>query len=39
VHVSRLRQRIDHGFAWAMLRSAKAHGYALASTPDALPIG
>ncbi|TXC73812.1 response regulator transcription factor [Sphingorhabdus soli] len=39
VHVSRLRQRIDHGFDWAMLRSAKARGYALASTPDGLPIG
>lgn len=39
VHVSRLRHRIDDGFEWAMLRSAKARGYALASTPDAVPIG
>ncbi len=39
VHVSRLRQRIDHGFDWAMLRSAKARGYALASAPDAVPTG
>ncbi|NCP12144.1 MAG: response regulator transcription factor, partial [Sphingomonadales bacterium] len=33
VHVSRLRSRIDHGFAWSMLRSAREMGYALASAP------
>lgn len=38
VHVSRLRHRIDYGFEWTMLRSAKALGYALASAPDAVPI-
>lgn len=34
VHISRLRARIDRGFAWPMLRTMKGEGYALRSRPD-----
>ncbi|HMO76532.1 MAG TPA: response regulator transcription factor [Sphingopyxis sp.] len=36
VHMSRLRARIDRGFAWPMLRTVKGEGYALRSSPDSL---
>lgn len=31
VHMSRLRGRVDRGFAWPMLHTVKGHGYALVS--------
>ena len=34
VHMSRLRAKVDRGFAWPMLRTVKGHGYALCSRPD-----
>ncbi len=34
VHMSRLRAKIDRGFAWPMLRTVKGEGYALRSRPD-----
>ncbi|UKK86045.1 response regulator transcription factor [Sphingopyxis sp. BSN-002] len=34
VHMSRLRAKIDRGFAWPMLRTMKGLGYALFSHPD-----
>lgn len=33
VHVSRLRAKIDRGFAWPMLRTVKGRGYALYPAP------
>ncbi|MDX3901645.1 MAG: winged helix-turn-helix domain-containing protein [Sphingobium sp.] len=33
VHVSRLRGKIDRGFAWPMLRTVKGRGYALYPSP------
>jgi two-component system OmpR family response regulator len=32
VHISRLRARIDRGFAWPMLQTVKGQGYALRSS-------
>lgn len=34
VHMSRLRAKVDRGFAWPMLRTVKGQGYALSSQPD-----
>ena len=34
VHMSRLRAKIDRGFAWPMLRTVKGQGYTLCSRPD-----
>lgn len=34
VHMSRLRTRIDQGFAWPMLKTVKGRGYLLQSHPD-----
>lgn len=34
VHMSRLRAKVDRGFAWPMLRTVKGQGYALRSRPD-----
>ena len=34
VHMSRLRAKVDRGFAWPMLRTVKGIGYALRSRPD-----
>lgn len=34
VHMSRLRAKIDRGFAWPMLHTIKGQGYALRSRPD-----
>ena len=34
VHMSRLRAKVDRGFAWPMLRTVKGQGYALRSQPD-----
>lgn len=34
VHMSRLRAKLDRGFAWPMLRTIKGQGYALRSRPD-----
>ncbi len=34
VHMSRLRAKVDRGFAWPMLRTVKGVGYALRSRPD-----
>lgn len=34
VHMSRLRAKVDRGFAWPMLRTVKGRGYALRSRPD-----
>lgn len=34
VHMSRLRAKVDHGFAWPMLHTIKGRGYALRSSPD-----
>lgn len=34
VHMSRLRAKVDRGFAWPMLRTVKGEGYALRSRPD-----
>ncbi|NIJ39392.1 two-component system OmpR family response regulator [Sphingopyxis panaciterrae] len=34
VHMSRLRAKVDRGFAWPMLYTVKGHGYALRSRPD-----
>lgn len=34
VHMSRLRAKVDRGFAWPMLHTVKGHGYALRSRPD-----
>lgn len=34
VHMSRLRAKVDHGFAWPMLRTVKGEGYALRLRPD-----
>ena len=34
VHMSRLRARVDRGFAWPMLLTVKGRGYALRSRPD-----
>lgn len=35
VHVSRLRAKLDRGFAWPMLRTERGRGYRLVATPDA----
>lgn len=34
VHMSRLRAKVDRGFAWPMLWTVKGQGYALRSRPD-----
>lgn len=34
VHMSRLRAKVDRGFAWPMLRTVKGQGYTLRSRPD-----
>ena len=34
VHMSRLRAKVDRGFAWPMLRTVKGQGYALRTQPD-----
>lgn len=34
VHMSRLRAKVDRGFAWPMLATVKGRGYALRSRPD-----
>ncbi|KTE33507.1 hypothetical protein ATE62_16895 [Sphingopyxis sp. HIX] len=34
VHMSRLRAKVDRGFAWPMLRTVKGQGYALRSRPE-----
>jgi len=34
VHMSRLRAKVDRGFAWPMLRTVKGRGYMLSSRPD-----
>ena len=34
VHMSRLRARVDRGFAWPMLQTVKGRGYALRSRPE-----
>lgn len=34
VHMSRLRAKVDRGFAWPMLWTVKGKGYALRSRPD-----
>lgn len=34
VHMSRLRAKIDRGFAWPMLHTVKGMGYTLRSRPD-----
>lgn len=34
VHRSRLRAKVDRGFAWPMLHTVKGHGYRLRSRPD-----
>ncbi|WP_338424321.1 response regulator transcription factor [Sphingopyxis kveilinensis] len=34
VHMSRLRAKVDRGFAWPMLRTVKGVGYALRSRPE-----
>ncbi|MBB5705758.1 response regulator transcription factor [Sphingopyxis panaciterrulae] len=36
VHMSRLRARIDRGFAWPMLHTVKGRGYALRTRPGEL---
>ncbi|WP_447760112.1 response regulator transcription factor [Sphingopyxis panaciterrae] len=36
VHMSRLRAKVDRGFAWPMLCTVKGRGYALRSRPDLL---
>lgn len=33
VHMSRLRAKVDRGFAWPMLHTVKGEGYALLSSP------
>ena len=39
VHMSRLRAKVDRGFAWPMLHTVKAIGYALRSRPgDTDPV-
>ena len=38
VHMSRLRAKVDRGFAWPMLRTVKGHGYALSSQPDQVAL-
>lgn len=35
VHLSRLRQALDHGFAFPMLWTERGHGYRLVAGPDA----
>ena len=37
VHMSRLRAKVDRGFAWPMLATVKGRGYALRSRPDGRP--
>lgn len=40
VHMSRLRAKLDNGYAWPMLRTVRGIGYALVSAPDIdLPDG
>ena len=34
VHMSRLRAKVDGGFAWPMLRTVKGQSYVLSSQPD-----
>jgi two-component system OmpR family response regulator len=34
--MSRLRAKVDRGFAWPMLCTVKGRGYALRSRPDLL---
>lgn len=34
VHMSRLRAKVDRGFAWPMLQTVKGRGYALRSRPE-----
>ncbi|WP_428678641.1 winged helix-turn-helix domain-containing protein [Sphingopyxis sp.] len=34
VHMSRLRAKVDRGFAWPMLQTVQGRGYALRSRPD-----
>lgn len=34
VHMSRLRAKVDHGFAWPMLHTVKGEGYALRLRPE-----
>lgn len=36
VHMSRLRAKLDHGFAWPMLMTQRGHGYGLRSHRGAL---
>lgn len=38
VHMSRLRAKVDRGFAWPMLRTVKGQGYALSSQPDQVAL-
>lgn len=35
VHMSRLRAKVDHGFGWPMLMTARGHGYGLRSANPA----
>ena len=38
VHMSRLRAKVDRGFAWPMLCTVKGQGYALRSRPEDPPF-
>lgn len=38
VHISRLRGKLDHGFALKMLRTVKGRGYALCAREDAVDL-